>query len=99
VIDLAGVPYRIRTGVAAVRAERQNVREIDVTDRDAVRRRRASANRVFGVLKAALNLAFREGHAVSDEGWRRVKPFREASAPKVRNACEVGLRPLVQCAF
>jgi hypothetical protein len=26
------------------------------------------------VLKAALNLAFREGHAVSDEAWRRVKP-------------------------
>jgi integrase len=75
-----------------------------------VRRRRASANRVFGVLKAALNLAFREGHAVSDEAWRRVKPFREASAPKVRylshaeaqrlvNASEPGVRPLVQCAL
>jgi integrase len=75
-----------------------------------VRRRRASANRVFGVLKAALNLAFREGHAASDEAWRRVKPFREASAPKVRylshaetqrlvNACEPGFRALVQCAL
>jgi hypothetical protein len=49
-----------------------------------VRQRRASANRIFGVLKAALNLAFREGLAVSDEAWRRVKPFREASAPKIR---------------
>jgi integrase len=63
-----------------------------------------------GVLKAALNLAFREGHAASDEAWRRVKPFREASAPKIRyldhaeaqrlvNACELAFRPLVQCAL
>ena len=75
-----------------------------------MRSRRASANRIFGVLKAALNLAFREGHAESDEAWRRVKPFREASAPKIRylthaeaqrlvNACEPGFRPLVQCAL
>jgi len=28
-------------------------------------------------------LPFREGHAASDEAWRRVKPFREASAPKI----------------
>ena len=49
-----------------------------------MRSRRASANRIFGVLKAALNLAFREGHAASDEAWRRVKPFREASALKIR---------------
>src|SRR5260370_38535152 len=72
--------------------------------------RRASANRIFGVLKAALNLAFREGQTVSDEAWRRVRPFREASAPKVRylshaeaqrlvNASEPGVRPLVQCAL
>src|SRR5260370_15021186 len=72
--------------------------------------RRASANRIFGVLKAALNLAFREGLAVSDEAWRRFKPFREASAPKIRyldhteaqrlvNACESDFRPLIQCAL
>jgi len=75
-----------------------------------VRKRRATANRILGVLKAALNLAFRDGHAGSDEAWRRVRPFREASAPKVRyldhseaqhlvNACEPAFRPLVQCAL
>jgi integrase len=74
---------------------------------EAVRRRRASANRIFGILKAALNLAFREGHAASDEAWRRVKPFRQANAPKVRylthtetrrlvNTCDPDFRPLVQ---
>jgi integrase len=72
--------------------------------------RRATANRILGVLKAALNLAFREGHAATDEAWRRVKPFREASAPKIRylshteaqrlvNACDPVFRPLVQCAL
>jgi len=105
--ELAESPPRLRTRAVA---KQQNVRTIDIEDRDAVRRRRASANRIFGVLKAALNLAFREGHAASDEAWRRVKPFREASAPKVRylshaeaqrvvNACGPEFRPLVQCAL
>ena len=104
---LAEAPARLRTRKTA---ERRNVREIDLENPDAVRQRRASANRILGVLKAALNLAFREGHAASDEAWRRVKPFREASAPKISylshaeaqrlvNACEPGFRPLVQCAL
>jgi len=104
---VAEAPARLRTRKTATR---RNVRDIDLEDSDAVRQRRASANRIFGVLKAALNLAFREGLAVSDEAWRRVKPFREASAPKIRyldhteaqrlvNACESDFRPLVQCAL
>ena len=64
-------------------------------DANAVRPRRTSANRIFGVLKAALNLAFREGHAASDEAWRRVKPFREASAPKIRYLQHAPPRPMV----
>src|SRR5262249_29144025 len=74
------------------------------------RQRRATANRILGVLKAALNLSFREGEAASDEAWRRVKPVREASASKIRslthsearrlvNACNPEARPLVQCAL
>jgi integrase len=105
--ELAEAPPRLRTRTIA---KQQNVRAIDIEDHDAVRRRRASANRIFGILKAALNLAFREGHAASDEAWRRVKPFRDASAPKIRylshaeaqrlvNACDLGFRPLVQCAL
>ena len=105
--ELAAAPARLRTRTIA---KQQNVRRHDVEDKDAVRRRRASANRIFGVFKAALNLAFREGYAASDEAWRRVKPFREASAPKVRylthaeaqrlvNASAPGFRPMVQCAL
>jgi integrase len=104
---LAEAPARLRTRKTA---KQQNVRVIHLDDPDAVRRRRSSANRIFGVLKAALNLAFREGHAAKDEAWRRVKPFREASAPKFSylghaeaqrlvNACDLSFRPLVQCAL
>jgi integrase len=106
-ITIAEAPARLRGRRIA---EQQKVRELDIADPNAVRQRRASANRIFGVLKAALNLAFREGHARSDDAWRRVKPFREASAPKIRylthaearrlvNACEPGSRPLVQSAL
>jgi integrase len=104
---LAEAPARLRTRKTA---KEQNSRTIDPDDPEAVRARRASANRILGVLKAALNLAFREGHVATDEAWRRVQPFREASAPKIRylshteaqrlvNACEPGFRPLVQCAL
>lgn len=104
---LAEAPARLRT---SKNAATRNVRVIDLNDPDAVRRRRATANRVLTILKAALNLAYRDGHAQSDEAWRRVKPFREADAPKIRylshaetkrlvNACDPHFRPLVQCAL
>ena len=59
-------------------------REFDKSDADAIRRRRASANRTLTVLKAALNRAWREGKIPSDEAWRRVEPFEEADAARVR---------------
>ncbi len=104
---LAEAPPRLRTRRTAAQ---RKYRDIDHDDPDAVRQRRATANRILGVLKAALNLAFREGDAASDEAWRRVRPFREASAPKIRylthseaqrlvNACNPEIRPLVQCAL
>ncbi len=64
----------------------------------------------MNVLKAALNHAFREGKVASDDAWRRVKPFREADAPKIRylspeevrrlvNATDPTFRPMVQAAL
>jgi integrase len=104
---LADAPARLRTAKGALT---RNEREIDPDDTDALRRRRATANRTLTVLKAALNHAFREGHAATDEAWRRVPPFREADAPKIRylepaeikrlvNATDLGFRPLVQAAL
>src|SRR5262245_13133898 len=56
----------------------------DRKDIEAVRRRRATANRVLTYLKAALNHAWREGLVPSDDAWRRVKPFKSVDAPVVR---------------
>jgi integrase len=104
--DLATAPPRLRTR----NGQQQKVRVVSRDDPDVVRRRRASANRILNVLRAALNLAYREGHVKADDAWRRVKPFREADAPKIRylshpeaqrlvNTSSPGFRPVIQCAL
>ena len=104
---LAASAKLVRTKKAAVeRATKAH----DQDDPDAVRARRATANRVLTVLKAALNHAFQEKHVSADEPWRKVKPFREADAAIVRylkaaecvrlvNACEPAFRALVRGAL
>lgn len=83
---------------------------IDKTDSEAVRARRSTANRTLTILKAALTHAFQEGRAVSDDAWRKVKPFREADAAVIHflsedevrrlvNACEGSFRNLVRGAL
>lgn len=87
-------------------AKDRKSRALDMTDVDAVRARRATANRTLTVLKAALNHAFHEGRVSSDDAWRKVKPFREADAPivhflsadecrRIVNACNGAFRNLV----
>jgi integrase len=77
---------------------------------EPLRRRRSTANRTLAILKAALNLAFREGLVPSDAAWRRVKPFKGVDAARLRylsvaeaqrliNACDPDLRGLVQAAL
>jgi integrase len=78
---LAAAPVRLRT---KKEAKAHNVRKIATGDANGQRARRSTANRVLTVLKAALNLAFREGSAPSDHAWRRVKPFAKVDAPRVR---------------
>jgi integrase len=77
--DIAATPPRLRTRPG----HQQNVRDTS-HDPEAPRRRRASANRILTVLKAAFNHAWREGKVPSDEAWRRVVPFREADAARLR---------------
>jgi integrase len=64
-------------------------------DAQGKRQRRATANRVLTVLKAALNQAFRNGKVPSDDAWRRVKPFRGVDAPLVRYLTDDEARRLV----
>jgi integrase len=100
--DLAKAPARIRG--------KTNTRPLDLADPEELRRRRATANRVLTVLKAALNYAFRESYVDDDTAWRRVKPFHNVDAPRVRfltvteakrlvNCCDTDLRQLVRGAL
>jgi integrase len=79
-------------------------------DPEALRARRATANRQLSILKAALNHAFHEGRIASDEAWRKVKPYREVDAARVQflsaaecvrlvNACDGAFRELVRGAL
>jgi integrase len=77
---------------------------------DGIRKRRATANRILTVLKAALNQGWKSGHVASDDAWRRVKPFRGVETARVRylaadecvrlvNASEPAFRNLVRGAL
>jgi integrase len=102
---LAETPARVRSG----KNERQRHAELDESD-EGKRRRKSSANRVLTILKGALNHAFHEGQAASDIEWRRVRPFKKVEAARLRyltvaeskrliNACQGGLRRIVQGAL
>jgi integrase len=104
--QIANTPARVR----GKKGSNPRFRKVDDEDEDNVRRRRASANRTLTILKAALNMAWREGKIASDDAWRRVTPFEEADAARVRylqideaqrliNACDPGFRALVRAAL
>jgi integrase len=102
--ELARTPGRLRTR----KGEPQKY--ADMADAEAVRSRRATVNRVMGVLKAALNRAWRAGHIRDDSPWRRLSPFGGVSVARVRyltidegrrllNACDPDFRDLVRAAL
>ena len=102
---LANTPPRLRSRPDSPKKYR------DISnDQDGLRKRKVSANKALNILKAALNRAYQEGNALSDEGWRRVKPFRNVDEAKVRfldnnesrlliNACDPDFRQLVKAAL
>lgn len=65
---------------------------------DEIRRRRATANRVLTIFKAALNHAFKDGKVNADAAWRAVKPFREVETARVRHFTIDECRRLVNAA-
>jgi integrase len=102
---LAEQPARLRTRVGVKQRHR-----IEGKDQEAVRKRRATANRILTVLKAALNHAWKSGNVTSDDAWRRAKPFKRVDTARVRylseaeclrlvNACEPSFRNLVRGAL
>ncbi len=101
---LATTPPRVRSRQKAI-----SYRDTS-NDPDTTRKRRASANRLLTILKAALNHAWHEGKVESDMAWRRVKPFPGVDVARVRylsqaecvrliNSCESDFRRLVQAAL
>lgn len=102
---LAERPPRKRTRPGEV----QRYHEVE-DDPDWQRRRKATANRLLTILKAALNHAWHEGIIQSDEAWRRVKPFPNVDAARLRyltideatrliNASSAEFRNLVRAAL
>jgi integrase len=110
--DLAATPPRLRTRKAKTGTPpvKQNYRKMDEDDPEAARRRKASANRTLTTLKAALNHAWREKKAQSDDAWRRVEPYENVDAARLRylklaeaqrliNASDEDFRKLVRAAL
>jgi len=102
--DLAKRPARLRTKAGAPQRYRHG------DDLDARRARRATARRIWTVLRAALQHAFDHDKVESDRAWRKVKPFRNvdtartryltvAEAQRLINAADPEFRPLLQGAF
>jgi integrase len=76
-------------------------------DPEELRSARARANRVWSILRAALNHAFHNERVSDDRAWRRLKPFKNVDQPQTRflrieecrrliAAANKDLRPLVQ---
>jgi integrase len=102
---IAQSPARMRTRPG----EPQRYRDAGGDD-EAPRRRKATANRVLVILKAALNRAVAEGKALPADPWGSVRAFREVDAARPRylsddearrlvNACDPDFRPMVQAAL
>jgi integrase len=79
----------------------------NTTDPEELRASRARANRVWSILRAALNHAFENERVSDDRAWRRLKPFRNVDQPQTRflqieecraliDAASSALRPLVE---
>ena len=70
----------------------------------------SAVGRILTILKAALNVAYRNEKIADANAWRRVRPFAKADAPRLRSlgddesrrlvsACNVNFRPMVMAAL
>lgn len=89
---IATQPKRVRSKRTAVEPATRETAD----DEDARRARKATANRILTMLKAALNRAFHADRVLSDSAWRKVKPFRKVDEAVVRYLSAVEARRLVR---
>lgn len=103
---LATTHKRTRTRLGQI----QQFKADEKNDTEYQRKRRATANRIITILKAILNHAFKTDRVKSDEAWKKLKPFKNVSEPKIRflseeeaqrllNACQPDFRLLVRAAL
>ena len=103
---IATQPKRVRSKRTASEPATRETADDD----DARRARKATANRILTMLKAALNRAFHADRVASDSAWRKVKPFKRVDEAVVRyisvtdcrrlvNACSRDFQKLVQAAL
>lgn len=83
----------------------------DLPPAEFKRRRKATAQRKWTMLRAALNFAFTEGLTPTDEAWRSIRPLADIGAPpparvltptecrRVTAALPDDFRPLAQATF
>lgn len=104
--------HQLATTAPLVRTRKgrpQRFREFD-RGKEALRRRRSTANRLLTIIKAALNHAYHRRRVAGAQAWQTVKPFRGADSVKVRyltddetkrlvNACPSDLRAMVTAAL
>jgi integrase len=67
-------------------------------DREVRRRSQATANKVWSILRAALNLAYQNEKTPSDQAWRRITPFKNVDRPQTRFLGADECRRLVEVA-
>jgi integrase len=89
-IDVAAEAPRLRT-----QKGREQRHSKMGKDAETVRRRRSTANRTLTVLKAALNRVWRDGRVASDTAWRRVEPFENVEAARIRYLSVVEAKRLI----
>jgi integrase len=105
--DTANKPPIRRSAMYAT--EVRFAEDVDMTDPEIRRRRRASANRIWSDLRAALNRAYRGGW-VDRRPWTRVQVFKLTDAArkqfltveecrKLMRACDKDFRNLVHAAL
>lgn len=75
--ELAATPALTRSPANGT----QNYKDAPATA-ETRRARRATVNRIIGILKAALNKAFNDGLVNEDVEWRRFKPFEKVHAAR-----------------
>jgi integrase len=96
--------------VRAKDGQAHKFRNTEGDKKELARRRQASANRVWTILRAALNHAFNDGKIPTDAAWRKAKPFKGVNTARLRylsmdetrrlvNACDPYFQPLVQAAL